>query len=318
MSAFKTSSLLSIGECMVELARGPDGGFRLAFGGDTFNTAIYASRLGLPTAYATALGDDPYSAEIVEQAENEGVDTSLVPRRAGTMPGLYLIETKSGERTFYYWRDHSPARSLFEIEGDAGRIGTRMKQAGVIYFSGITLSIYSPAGLDIFERLLLEARRAGAKIAFDSNYRQRGWRGDLDRARRTFMRFLALCDIALPSIDDEQALWGEGDAGAVIARMSGLGIPEIAVKTGADGAYFVENGSVTHVPPPKQLQPVDTTAAGDSFNAAYLVRRARGATVPDAIRAAHALAGIVIRHRGAIAPRSATDLLIKELAGAPP
>jgi sugar/nucleoside kinase (ribokinase family) len=85
----KTGRLLCIGECMVELARGSDGDFRLAFGGDTFNTAIYAARMGLKSAYATALGDDPYSNGIVDQAGQEDVDTSLIPRRAGAMPGLY-------------------------------------------------------------------------------------------------------------------------------------------------------------------------------------------------------------------------------------
>jgi 2-dehydro-3-deoxygluconokinase len=312
-----TGRLLCIGECMVELARGSDGDFKLAFGGDTFNTAIYAARMGLKSAYATALGDDPYSSGIVEQAEREGVDTSLIPRRAGAMPGLYLIETRNGERSFFYWRDHSPARTLFEDEDAARRIGAQMKNADFIYFSGITLSIYSSAGLDTFERLLREAKRTDARIVFDSNYRQRGWRGDLDRARRTFMRFLSLCDIALPSLDDELALWGDKDAAAVLTRMSGIGIPEIVVKTASDGAYFIEDGSVMHVPPPKRVDPVDTTAAGDSFNAAYLARRAVGATPRDAIQAAHTLAGIVILHPGAIAPRSAMSLAAGEFAGAP-
>jgi 2-dehydro-3-deoxygluconokinase len=312
----KTGRLLCIGECMVELARGSDGDFRLAFGGDTFNTAIYAARMGLKSAYATALGDDPYSNGIVDQAGQEDVDTSLIPRRAGAMPGLYLIETKNGERNFYYWRDHSPARTLFEDEDAARRIAAHMKNAGFIYFSGITLSIYSSAGLDTFERLLREAKQAGTRIVFDSNYRQRGWPGDLDRARRTFTRFLSLCDVALPSLDDELALWGDKDAPSVLTRMSGIGIPEIVVKAASDGAYFIEGGSVIHVPTPKRVDPIDTTAAGDSFNAAYLARRAVGASPRDAIQAAHMLAGIVIRHPGAIAPLSATNIVADELAGA--
>ena len=301
--------LLCVGECMIELARGADGRFNLAFGGDTFNTAIYAARMGLKTAYATALGDDRFSDSIAGQADGEGVDTSLIARRAGAMPGLYLIETKEGERSFYYWRDHSPARSLFEQEDAAERIRAFMKQAGIIYFSGITLSLYSAAGLDVFEQALRSARQAGAKIAFDSNYRPRGWRGDAERARGTFKRFLSLCDIALPSLDDEQALWGDKDAPGALARLSALGVSEIAVKTGPEGAYFMENGAVVQVAPLERIAPVDTTAAGDSFNAAYLARRASGATPRDAVQTAHRLAGIVIRHPGAVAPREATDAL---------
>jgi 2-dehydro-3-deoxygluconokinase len=314
-------SLLSVGECMIELARRADGGFSIAFGGDTFNTAIYAARMGLKSSYATALGDDPYSDGIVGQAKKEGVDTSLIERRAGSVPGLYLIETKEGERTFYYWRDHSPARTLFEDEDAAQRIGAAMKRAGFVYFSGITLSIYSAPALDVLEALLRAAKRAGAKVVFDSNFRRRGWRDDTERARRTFRRFLALCDVALPSLDDEQALWGDEDARAALMRMSELGVPEVVVKAASEGAYFTEEGTVVQVPPSERLMPVDTTAAGDSFNAAYLACRVRNASRREAIRTAHALAGVVIRHPGAIAPKTATNDLagatMREIASSP-
>jgi 2-dehydro-3-deoxygluconokinase len=306
------NALLCIGECMMELARGADGRYGLAFGGDTFNTAVYAARLGMATAYATALGDDPFSDGIIALARRENVDTSLIPRRAGAMPGLYLIETKDGERSFYYWRDQAPARTLFEDEATAHRIETFMRDAKFIYFSGVTLSLYSAAGLDVFERILKSAKTAGAKIAFDSNYRPRGWRGDAERARTAFRRFLTLCDIALPSLDDEQALWSDKDATATLARFAALGVPEIVVKAASSGAYIMENGAVVHLPTPEPVAPVDTTAAGDSFNAAYLAHRAQGATQRQAVQAAHRLAGIVIRHPGAIAPREATDMLSLE------
>lgn len=303
------ADLLCVGECMMELARGADGRYGLAFGGDTFNTAAYAARMGLRTAYATALGDDPFSDGIVALAERENVDASLIPRRAGAIPGLYLIETKNGERSFYYWRDQAPARTLFEDEDAAAKIEAFMRQTKFVYFSGITLSLYSPAGLGVFERLLRSAKAAGAKLAFDSNYRPRCWRGDADRARNTFRRFLALCDVALPSLDDEQALWGDKDAATTLARLSSLGVPDIVVKAASEGAYFMDSSAIVHARPPERIAPVDTTAAGDSFNAAYLARRAQGATQREAVQAAHRLAGIVIRHPGAIAPREATDML---------
>jgi 2-dehydro-3-deoxygluconokinase len=298
---------------MMELARAADGRFNLAFGGDTFNTAIYAARMGLNSAYATSLGDDPYSDGIVDRAASEGVNTSLISRRAGAMPGLYLIEPSGGERTFYYWRDNSPARTLFEQEETVRRIEAFVARAGIIYFSGITLSIYSPAGLDVFERVLRAAKRAGVKIAFDSNYRRRGWRDDAERARTTFKRFLSLCDIALPSLDDEQTLWADKDAAAALARIAAHGVPEIVVKAGADGAYFLDGGKIAHVSPPERITPVDTTAAGDSFNAAYLAHRANKMSVRDAVEGAHRLAGIVIRHSGAIAPLDATGALTRDV-----
>src|SRR5947209_8296139 len=108
--------VVAIGEVMVELARANDGRYSLAFGGDTFNTAVYLARSGVPVAYATALGDDSYSDGVLAMATAEGVASDLVIRVAGRMPGLYVIETDSaGERRFYYWREMSPARELFEL-----------------------------------------------------------------------------------------------------------------------------------------------------------------------------------------------------------
>ena len=143
---------VAIGECMVELARGTDGRFGQSFGGDTFNTAVYLARAGVPTAYATALGDDPYSDGIVALAEAEAVATDLMIRRPGRMPGLYLIETTpAGERTFHYWRDRSPARELLDGD-DADAIGSAIEGAKLVYLSGITLSLYSDLALDRLER----------------------------------------------------------------------------------------------------------------------------------------------------------------------
>ncbi|HEY0441061.1 MAG TPA: PfkB family carbohydrate kinase, partial [Xanthobacteraceae bacterium] len=135
------SRVVSVGEVMVELARGDDGRYGLAFGGDTFNTAVYLARAGVEVAYATALGDDPYSRRILDQAAAEGIATDLILKAPGRMPGLHLIETdKKGERQFYYWRDTSPARELFELPEWQG-VAESLLGARLIYFSGITLSL---------------------------------------------------------------------------------------------------------------------------------------------------------------------------------
>ena len=88
-----------VGEAIVELARGADGRFALASSGDTFNTAIYLARAGQPVAFASALGDDPFSDAIVSLAQAEGVGTDLILRAAGRLPGLVLIDQDGkGER----------------------------------------------------------------------------------------------------------------------------------------------------------------------------------------------------------------------------
>ncbi|MGE0768187.1 MAG: sugar kinase [Hyphomicrobiaceae bacterium] len=304
--------VVAIGECMIELARGADGRFCQSFGGDTFNTSVYLARCGVATAYATALGVDAYSTGIVELAEREGVATHLTFRRPGRMPGLYLIETTpGGERSFFYWRDRAPARELLDGD-DAGVIADAVAGARLVYFSGITLSLYSPLGLDRLAGALERARSAGAHVAMDSNYRPRGWGDDQSRARQVMERFWRLATIGLPTHDDEAALWGDTDAHATIARLGHLGVEEVAVKLGAEGVLVAGRGDAApvHVPASHVARVVDTTAAGDSFNAAYLAARLDGRPRPEAARAGHRLAGVVVAHRGAIVPLQATNAVI--------
>ena len=156
------SLILSIGEVMIEMTRGSDGRFRQTCAGDTFNTAVYLARRGLPVAFASALGDDPYSDQILTLAASEGIATELVSRVPGRLPGLCLVETTpAGDRIPHFWREGSPACQLFELP-NWGRIAEAMIGARIVYFSGITLSIYSNMGLGRF-LAVLEAARASRR-----------------------------------------------------------------------------------------------------------------------------------------------------------
>jgi 2-dehydro-3-deoxygluconokinase len=306
--ADKQRRVVCVGEVMVELARGSDGRYGLAYGGDTFNTAVYLARAGVPVAYATALGDDSYSDGIAALAAAEGVDTDLIVRVAGRMPGLYVIETDpGGERRFYYWRETSPARDLFELP-QWSVIADGLLAAGLIYFSGVTLSLYSNNGLGRLLAVVETARNNGTKIAFDGNFRPRGWKGDVTRTRTVFVEALKRVDIALPTFEDEALLWGDASPDATVERLQAFGIGEIAVKNGPNSALVATAGAREQVPVPQIVEPIDTTAAGDSFNAAYLAARLAGEAPAPAATTAHRLAGEVIRHRGAIVPRAAAAM----------
>jgi 2-dehydro-3-deoxygluconokinase len=293
---------VSIGEVMVELARGPDGRFALGFGGDTFNTAVYLARLGVDTAYATALGEDPYSDGIIARTADEGVSTELVLREPGRAPGLYLIETdKKGERTFHYWRDTSPARELFELPGWE-RVAEAIVTADLVYFSGITLSLYSNAGIGRLLATLEYARKRGAKIAFDSNYRPRGWKSDEARARAVFAEALTRVDIALPTFEDEARLWGDADPVATVERLRGFGIGEIVVKNGSKAAL------VDRRKPGGSSNPEGDQASG--YDGCRRLQRRLSCSGPQERGAARAargavLAGEVIRLRRAHPAREA-------------
>lgn len=106
--------LLSIGECMIELAPTPADTFSMGFAGDTFNTAWYARRIAGPeieVAYLSAVGDDEPSGRMTQFMSDAGVKPELTVR-TGASVGLYMISLKDGERSFSYWRSASAARSL--------------------------------------------------------------------------------------------------------------------------------------------------------------------------------------------------------------
>ena len=300
--------VVCVGEAMIELARGSDGRFAFGCGGDTFNTAIYLARAGTPVAFASALGDDRYSDSILDLAAAEAVATDLVLRLPGRLPELYLVDSDAaGQKQFSYWRGEAPAHDLFEF-ADWGRVAEGLLAAKLVYFSGITLSLYSNNGIGRFLALLEMARQQGVKIAFDGNFRPRGWKGDLARTRKVFMEALKRVDIALPAYDDEAVLWGDPSPEATVARLQAFGIGEIVVKNGPNSALVATGGGNEFIPVPEVVVPVDTLAAGDSFNAAYIAARLAGAAPSAAAAAAHRLAGEVIRHRGAIMPRTAAAM----------
>jgi len=298
------SRAVCIGEALIEMARGADGRFALSGGGDTFNTAVYLARAGIDTAFATALGDDPYSDSIMALAAAEGVSANLILRVAGRLPALCLIETgRAGERGLRYWRDGAPACELFELP-DWMRVVEGLLASRLVYFSGITLSLYSNTGLGRFLAVLEAARQQGVKVAFDGNFRPRGWKGDLARTRTVFIEALKRVDIALPTFDDEAVLWGDPSPEATVARLQAFGIGEIVVKNGPNSALVATAGAQEFVPVPEVVVPVDTTAAGDGFNAGYLAARLEGREPLPAAADAHRLAGDVIRHPGALVPRA--------------
>ena len=299
---------LCVGEVLIELKRGGDGRFALSCGGDTLNTAIYLARAGIDVGFATAIGDDPYSDGMLALAAAEGISTDAVLRIPGRLPALCLIENDaSAERGVRYWREGSPARELFELP-DWMRIAERLVASKLIYFSGITLSLFSTGGLGRFLAVLEAARAQGAKVAFDGNFRPRGWKGDLQRTRAVFIETLKRVDIALPAFDDEAVLWGDPSPEATVARLQAFGIGEIAVKNGPSSALIATGDGLEFVPVPEVVVPVDATAAGDGFNAGYLVARLNGDVPAQAASAAHRLAGNVIRHPGALMPRVAAAM----------
>ncbi|PSL18894.1 sugar kinase [Shimia abyssi] len=293
--------ILAIGECMAELApNDTPGEFRLGFAGDTFNTAWYLAQCApdISVSYLTAVGRDSISADLTQFLRESGVNDSFVQTVPDRSIGLYLISLNNGERSFSYWRDQSAARTLAD---DPVKLRDAMLENDVIYFSGITLAILDTKPREHFFAALREARQLGKIVMFDPNLRPRLWPSE-SVMTDTIMMGANVADIALPSFEDENSFFGDASPLETAQRYARAGVTTTIVKNGAEPVIFLEgetSGEV-NVQPVKEL--IDSTAAGDSFNAGILAGHVSGSSLPDGIAYACRLSRQVVQQRGALVP----------------
>ncbi|WP_430474415.1 sugar kinase [Thalassospira lucentensis] len=293
-------SILLIGECMIELSPLQGGEFKSGFAGDTFNTAWYLRRKmrdAWNVGYFTAVGDDHWSAEMLRFFAGAGVDTRDVVTVAGRSPGLYIVRLEKGERSFSYWRSNSAARAMMD---DKEQFERSLEGKGVIFFSGITLAILSPENRDRFIAALAQARLKGSLIAFDPNVRPHLWESS-DVMRSTISKAGEVADIVLPSFEDEHTHFGDKSSEETIRRYATEPGKVIVVKNGGHEVVTQSSqGDLSFWAPAKVENPVDTTAAGDAFNAGFLASYLEDENIPDAVACGGALAAKVISKLGAL------------------
>lgn len=285
---------------MIEFARTADSQSWLRnFAGDTFNTAWYFHYLTSEdwrTAYFTAVGDDRVSDEMRAFIEGAGIDPSSIRKIAGKSPGLYTIDLDRGERSFCYWRENSAAKLLAE---DASALDAAFASASEIYFSGITLAILNDPDRSRLIEALRRARKGGKSISFDPNIRPRLW-ADEQEMKIWVERAAAVSTRAFPTFPDEAELFGDEGLTGTGLRYRSYGVEEVVVKNGADPCLAMMGGEQEVIPARKVDQPLDTTGAGDSFNAAYLAARVAGKPIGQACESAHGISANVVSSFGAL------------------
>ncbi|WP_117235576.1 sugar kinase [Vibrio maerlii] len=312
-----------IGECMIELNGKPFGAMHQTFGGDTLNAAVYLSRgcelntedQPITVSYVSAMGTDPLSEGMVSRWHDEGINTDLVLRDDNRTPGLYLIQLDDqGERTFLYWRNQSPARYLLQ-HPDFSQIEQSLSKMDMVFVSGISLAILPEEDRIKLLELLANLRSQGVEVSFDSNYRPALWPNDeLKTVKENYQAMYQATDLALVTFDDEQLIWGDKTPQETLDRLQKLGVTKAVVKLGEEGCLVgdttSDNGYAVPTTPVETV--VDTTSAGDSFNGGFLSCYLAGGNLEQSCQRGNALAGVVIQHRGAIIPKSATDVVTQK------
>ncbi|VVS98901.1 sugar kinase [Rhizobium sp. EC-SD404] len=300
---------LAIGEPMVELSGAGTGDadlWRMGFAGDVLNTLWY-TRAALPadgaggwrTALLTRLGSDPFSSKLRGFLTHNGIDTAFVQTDEQRGVGLYAISlSENGERSFSYWRSHSAARRLAD---DRKALSGAIAAADVVYFSGITMAILPDEGRQNLLEEIGAAQGRGQRIVFDPNIRRRLW-DDVETMKHWLTQAMAVASIGLPSFDDEADLWGDTTLDNCLSRWQEAGCGEVVVKNGGGDMIAAETGQPVERLTVERQKPVDTTGAGDAFNAGYIAARLDGRSTRQAMLDGHAMASRVIAVPGALMP----------------
>ena len=289
------SDLLAIGEALVELNQPQDGApFMQGFGGDTSNAMIAAARLGASAAYFTAVGADRFGKALTELWLHEGVDASRIVVNGGAHTGLYFVSHGPQGHEFSYMRAGSAASRIGESDLPDGRI----RATKILHASGISQAISSSAADAVFAAIDI-AHDAKRLVSYDPNFRPKLW--PLRRAQAIIHEAMRHCDIALPGLDDGQALTGRSDADAIVDFYLRLGAPVVVLKLGKEGAIVAtlrrRERIAAHV-----VRAVDATGAGDCFDGAFLTEYVRLGDPFVAARFANAAAALSTLGYGAVAP----------------
>lgn len=238
--------------------------FSRGYGGDTFNTAVAAARLGSSVTFVTRLAQDVFALGLQEMLLKEGIQQS--PNRAAKgSTGLYFVSVDNeGQRSFVYYRDTSAAKELSPNDILPGVI----KKAKIVYASGITLAISDSARQATMKAFRL-AREMGITTAFDPNYRGNLWHSE-ERAVDALNAILPLVDVFLPSFpQDTVSMINFNRPEQVLDYFLFRGVKLVVAKAGAQGCYIGFRKEIQHVPAPP-IKAIDTTGAGDAFNGGFL------------------------------------------------
>ena len=271
---------------------------KINFGGDTYNSAVYFSRLTndkTNTFYSTALGKDNFSKKMISRFKNENIKCDYIRTDGENPPGLYSIEiNEKGERSFSYWRDQSPSKYIF-LGSKGKKLIKDINNADIFYYTGISAGI-----LDEKQRKdLINIGSTATICGFDFNYRsQLHYNNKVSQL--LFNEINNRVDIHFVSFDDARELFkikNPLEIFEIINEKKNL----ILIRYKNSIIFKNKQQEIKTVTVPHG-EVVDTTAAGDAFNGSFLAIMNNNKNVPveENILISHSVTREVIKHRGAI------------------
>ncbi|AGZ42771.1 carbohydrate kinase family protein [Actinoplanes friuliensis] len=261
-------------------------GADLVLGGSAAITAAGCARLGLDTLLLTALGDDVFGVITRQRLEERGVTLLLQP--SGDVPtGLSVILTPPGDdRAILTLPGTIPALRPEDVT-DA-----HLSAARHVHVASLYLQPRLAAGLaGVFAR----ARALGVGTSLDTNW-------DPTEKWESITDILAYTDVFLPNANELRAVTGSTDVDRAAASLVATGTT-VVMKNGAAGARAWWPGGECSAPG-RPVDVVDTTGAGDSFNAGFLAGRLAGLPIPEAIGWAATAGSLSTRASGGTAAQA--------------
>ena len=233
-------------------------------GGAPANVAVAAAKLGAETAFIGCVGDDVFGTMLRDTLVQNGVDVSglQVSETASTTLAVVTVDAK-GERSFSFCRKPGADTRMDGAKAAAAAAGT-----GIIHFGSVSLT--DPDSRRATVTAVKAAKKAGAIVSYDPNYRASLW-ADRETAVREMRAPLSLCDIVKISDEETALLTGAQDPKEAARILCEGGAKLVLVTLGAKGALW-RCGGESGVVPGCPVKVADTNGAGDTFFGALLSR----------------------------------------------
>lgn len=263
-----------------DLVRGSDvlGTVDVMPGGAAANVAVWTRRLGASVRLVCKVGDDTLGTLMLAHLRAEGVGSDVITVPGGQTTRVGILVGPDGEHSFVM--DHTKVLLFSAADTPA----SRLDEADVVFFNGYDIFLAGSTGF--LSPLLAEARRRGIPVAFDPSSFTLIDRYGADRLRSE----LGPLDVLIAN--DAEAL--SLGMTSTLAAWAGL----VVVKRGPDGAS-AHRGREQWSAAPHPIAAVDTTGAGDGFDAAFLVEWVKSRDVARALEQGNRLGAHVASHMGA-------------------